>query len=400
MAVGDTPLYTPAPPTVQLTSPDGINLSNWMMRELTNISNALLNIPRLQMTPVSAAPTTPREGLLAFADGTNWNPDNLGRGLVVYNGVNWESVGGVLRPPGGRLSLISGQPSPNITTTTGATTVFYTPYISRWVPIWNGFTFVMMDVGGELSQATTDTTKSPAAVVAASNYDFFVWNDGGTFRCTRGPLWTSATARGTGAGTTQLSRVQGIFTNANAISNGPAAGFGTYVGTVRSDAAAATISVNYGGSASGGVAALLNVWNMYNRLNVLGLSVDNGANYNYTSATVRRARAAAGNSISWVDGAGEEVAIADLWHEVLFPATAGAGFNAGVGVNSTTAFFLPPAGVFAQNQSTNTPAFDIVSPSIPIQALLGFNTLNSLEQGDGTNAVTTTHSQLSLYHRM
>ena len=39
----------------------------------------------------------------------------------------------------------------------------------------------MHDIGGELSQALSDTTKSPAAAAANSLYDVFVWNDSGTY---------------------------------------------------------------------------------------------------------------------------------------------------------------------------------------------------------------------------
>ena len=87
--------------------------------------------------------------------------------------------------------------------------------------------------GSIISDVTT--TKSPAAATTNSNYDLFVWNDGGTYRCTRGPAWSSDTARGTGAGTTELQLLNGILTNKNAITNGPAANKGTYVGTVRTN---------------------------------------------------------------------------------------------------------------------------------------------------------------------
>ncbi|HEY0723445.1 MAG TPA: hypothetical protein VGD41_05590, partial [Pyrinomonadaceae bacterium] len=219
--------------------------------------------------------------------------------------------------PGGRLTLVTGTP---IMTTTQAskTTIFYTPYLGNYVPLYDGTTFVSTEFS-ELSQLTTDATKSPAAAAADACYDMFVWNDAGTLRCTRGPLWantstvtltiaspcvvtwnahgllegtpitfsnsggalptgitagtvyfvsvgpaantfsfsTSVTnamnntrvntsgsqsgtqsctsralvGRGTGAGTSQLTLTKGIYLNTNAITNGPAALRGTYVGT-------------------------------------------------------------------------------------------------------------------------------------------------------------------------
>ncbi|MBU6163192.1 MAG: hypothetical protein KGO50_18930, partial [Myxococcales bacterium] len=141
------------------------------------------------------------------------------------------SGGGSVSPPQGRITLTTGTPVLT-STVSAATTVFYAPYSGRLVPLYSGSSFSMSDIGGELSQATTDSTKSPTACAANSNYDLFVWSDGGTFRCTRGPAWTSDTARGAGAGTTELVRVQGVLLNANNITNGPAAQRGTYVGTI------------------------------------------------------------------------------------------------------------------------------------------------------------------------
>jgi hypothetical protein len=84
-------------------------------------------------------------------------------------------------------------------TVSGATTVYYTPCEGQLAPIYDGAAFVMVDTAGELSQATTDTTKSPAAVGtfgSATNvpalYDKFAWLDSATPRCTRGPGWLNS----------------------------------------------------------------------------------------------------------------------------------------------------------------------------------------------------------------
>ncbi|MGE0024330.1 MAG: DUF2793 domain-containing protein, partial [Hyphomicrobium sp.] len=161
--------------------------------------------------------------------------------------------------PGGRVTQQRGEPV-MVTTQSAKTTIYYTPYQPRFVPLYDGTGFVPTDIGGELSQATTDTTKSPAAVASNSNYDLFVWNDGGTYRCTRGPAWSSGSSRGTGAGTTELERVAGVLVNKIAITNGPAAQRGTYVGTVRSNGSAQIDWI------ISGTGAMLGVWNAYNRV--------------------------------------------------------------------------------------------------------------------------------------
>lgn len=140
-------------------------------------------------------------------------------------------------PPQGRLTLASATPVMTAAQT-AKTVVYYTPYVGNQVPLYDGSSTFNMATFAELSNDLTQSATGkagPAAATTNSNYDFFVWDDAGTKRLTRGPLWTSDTARGTGAGTTELQRVNGIWTNKVAITNGPAAGMGTYVGTIRTD---------------------------------------------------------------------------------------------------------------------------------------------------------------------
>jgi hypothetical protein len=66
-----------------------------------------------------------------------------------------------------------------------------------------------------------------------------------------------------------------ILLNSVAITNGPAASRGTYVGTTRSNGSS-QLDWIVGGSASGGTAAFLWVWNAYNRVTVVGSTIDTG----------------------------------------------------------------------------------------------------------------------------
>lgn len=92
MALADTPPYIPNPPTIAPQTEDGRNIAAWVQKELTNISNNLGNQTRNQMTPISATPPTPREGLLAYADGINWNPESAGPGLRIYTQGVWKAI--------------------------------------------------------------------------------------------------------------------------------------------------------------------------------------------------------------------------------------------------------------------------------------------------------------------
>jgi len=228
-------------------------------------------------------------------------------------------------PQCGRLTLTSATP---ITTgdVTGATTVYFTPYKGNVIALYDGTDWVPA-VFSELSQATTDSTKSPAAVANSSNYDVFVWNDAGTLRATRGPAWTSDTARGTGAGTTELEVLEGRYVNKVAITNGPAARRGLYVGTVRSD-----------GSAQINDSLLLrHIWNNYNRVCRPMRAIDATNSWTYTTASYRQANASTANQLDYLAGLSEDCVSARV---DAYAANTGvinsAAMGVGVGVDSTT----------------------------------------------------------------
>lgn len=202
---------------------------------------------------------------------------------------------GVQVPPGGRLTLEAGVAiSPG--DVAGAATVRYTPHLHDKVRLYDGtrwkwFTFA------ELSQTTADATKSPAAVANNSNYDVFVWNDAGTVRATRGPAWTGDGTRGAGAGTTELEYFEGRWVNKVAITNGPLARRGLYVGTIRSDGSA---QIN-------DTLTKRHVWNTYNRVRREAYVFDGvGGTYTYTTAAFRQARANAAHQLDFVRGLAEE----------------------------------------------------------------------------------------------
>lgn len=202
--------------------------------------------------------------------------------------------------PQGRLTLATG--GPVMTTTQSAkTTIYYTPYVGNQVPIYDG-TSMTMTTFPEISVATTDTTKNPAAIGASKVNDWFVWNDAGTLRLSHGPDWTSDTVRSAG---TALTVVNGIYLNNAAITNGPAASRGTYVGTTRSNGSS-QLDFIIGGASAGGTAAFIGLWNMYNRVKLEVLVQDTTASWNYNSTTIRNANASAANRISFVSGIGDD----------------------------------------------------------------------------------------------
>lgn len=246
--------------------------------------------------------------------------------------IGFPAASTVATPPKGRLTLTSATP---VTTAdvTAATTVYYTLAVGNTVPIWNGSAFSDTSFT-ELSQATTDATKSPAAVAASKAYDIFVWSDSGTLRATRGPAWSSDITRGTGAGTSELQMVNGIQTNKNAITNGPAAGYGTYVGSIYSD----------GSSQINDSLLKRHVWNAYNRVERPLKAVDTTNTWTYTTTTIRQANASAANQVDYIHGLNDEPITAQVVGNLINSAANAMGV--GVGIDSTTAYSSSVAAIW------------------------------------------------------
>jgi hypothetical protein len=207
----------------------------------------------------------------------------------------------------GRLTLATA--TPVMTSSQSAkTTIYWTPYLGRHAPLWNGSAFIETDMGGELSNLTANSSvgnAGPAAVTTNKNYDLFLWGRSGSYYLTRGGAWNSDTARSSGT-ENDLNLLQGVYVNLNAIANGPPANFGTYVGTVRSNGSS-QIDWIYGARATGGTAGVLGVWNMYNRLPFISACQDStSGGYTYTSVTVRQMDGSTGNQISFVNGLNED----------------------------------------------------------------------------------------------
>lgn len=293
--------------------------------------------------------------------------------------------------PGGRLTLATGIQVMQASYSAQGT-VFYTPDQHDQVPLYDG-TNIIPTTFTETSQATTDTTKSPAAVAANKNYDMF-FSAGNN--CTRGPTWNSGavagsdTARGTGAGSTELVFVRGLWLNANAITNGPAAQRGTYVGTIRSNGSS-LIDYNYASAGSGGVAGALHVWNAYNQARIVSICQDTGVNYNYTTNTIRQARASAGNQISFIRGSADSGFVASMGMQILTANATFTGAIAGIGLDSTTTF-TTQAGVFFSNGAVNTGKINM---NVPLNTTIGYHTISLNESGDGINANTLNADSLA-----
>ena len=300
--------------------------------------------------------------LYSSTDVLQWTVDNF------PSPAETSTTDSVVTDPGGRLTVTSLTP----VTTSDATggTVYYTPYRHDKVPLYDGTAWALHSIATELSQATSDATKSPSAAANNANYDIFVWNDSGTLRATRGPAWTSDTARGSGAGTTELERLNGRLVNKVSITNGPAAQRGLYVGSIRNTVA-------------GVLDTLANrlVWNMYHRILRPMRVLESTNNWIYSSATWRQANGVSTNQLAFLQGISEDLAEA---HVHAHASGAGTSPYVGVGLDSTTAIAagsLSESFVCVASEAMNGEAMWKGHPG------LGYHYLTWLERSDG--AATT-----------
>jgi hypothetical protein len=256
-----------------------------------------------------------------------------------YGSSGWQPLAGtgVATPPGGRLTLTSATPVLSATVT-AASGLIYTPYLGNTVPQWNGTTW-SSTVFAEISQALSDTTHSPAAAVANSLYDLFVWFNAGVATLSRGPVWTNSTTRAA-----SLSRIQGFLTNTLAITNGPGAGYGLYVGTVMTDvmAAAVTFAPNPAaasggpttGSSAGNPGAWIGLWNQNNRVVLTTEAQDSKSSpWTYATASWRSSDGSNNNRITAVIGSAED-AVSATFADVT---SGNDSCFIGIGIDSTTA---------------------------------------------------------------
>lgn len=219
------------------------------------------------------------------------------------------------RPQHVRLTLTSGVP---VTTAdvTSATSIFVSPYQGNvvttydlglaWVP--HSFSQVAIALG---------------TLSADVNYDVFGWYTNGVVGAFLGPSWASATARGTGASTTELTLQDGLYVNAVAISS-TVAKAGLYLGTVRTTTTTTTEDS----------LAKRFLWNMYHRKLRPMRVLESTDSWNYTTATWRQANASTANQLAFVLGLEEEVVTAQCYA----PSTnASAGRYTTIGLDVTNA---------------------------------------------------------------
>ena len=348
---------------------------------------------------------------LGLVDPTTTRGDIITRGASAPQRLALGSNGAVLSSNGtdavwlapagmsqGRLTLTSATPVLSADATAQAT-VYYTPFIGNFIPIYNGSSFVNTTFS-ELSIALDSNAAHSGYQQSGKNFDFFVYNDSGTIRLGTGPTWNagavagSDTARGTGAGSTELQQLNGIWTNKNSITlrfgsvsgntTSVSANQATYVGTMRTTADGQTGMAFKPTAAGGGTNNVLGLWNAYNRVRVAAYSRDSTSSWTYSGGTWRVANAGGtgsglNNRVSWVDGLQQSRAEATYAVAARPGTTVGGSNSVGVNFNSTSA---TPSGEQGYSDTSSTTS-DVTSGTITSYdntILLGFNFAQAMEQ--------------------
>lgn len=291
--------------------------------------------------------------------------------------------------PQGRLTLTAGV-SIMTTDVASASVVRYTPAVGRFCPIWNVArgAFLSIDMGGELSQAMSDATKSPAAAVANKNYDMLTWLDGVTPRCTRSAAWAGGdpnTQRGTGAGTPEREFLNGLWVNKFDVTNGPPARTGTVVGTIRTNGDSPPgVDMKFGTLGAGGGMATLGVSNAFNQVLMRCFVRDSTPSWTYSSATPRKANNSDTNRIQFVSWAPDNVisVISRQYASIVGGVSPLAQAAGGWGLDTTAAYqrldtIIPPGAMFT--------VFNASGLILPQE---GFHFISLMESSDGSNNVT------------
>ncbi len=278
--------------------------------------------------------------------------------------------------PGGYLTLSSSIDSPIITAdTTGATKVYYTPYVGNQIPIWNGTSYSIFSF-------TQLILTLSASNVGNTLYDVCVFSNNGTPTAVTGPAWSNSTAgasaRGTTPGTPQLQRLNGLWVNALQITglNGAAsftisANQCTYIGTILIDQTAGQVS----GYLSAGQNRKWGVWNAYNR-NPIQVQVTDPTvgGWAYATATFRFSNGTSGNGFTALQGLPEELYNFSFEQNV---SNGGSVQQIGIGINSVTS----PVGFLGSAINAAGIGTMTIGTTSLLSPTLGIIIVNGVEKG-------------------
>jgi hypothetical protein len=191
--------------------------------------------------------------------------------------------------PGGRLTLTTGVPVTSADVI-GATSVYYTPYVSDLIALWDGTKWVLTEFA--------DYPLALGTLISGRNYDAFAYSDGLGAFAMESLAWTNDTTRATA-----ITIQDGRYCKSGDKTR-------IYLGTFRTTSTTTTEDSLKNGASAGGKRF---VWNMYNRVKRAFSVIDNSVSWSYSTAAWRQARANAGNMVEFVIGLSEDAIAASVF---------------------------------------------------------------------------------------
>lgn len=245
----------------------------------------------------------------------------------------------------------------------------------------------MVDVGGELSLALDSNVGHTNYHQAGNNYDFFYAVVAGGYHFGTGPKWVdgigagSNTARGTGAGSTEIEIFEGRLVNKNALvlRHG-----GLSADTVNVPARQATLlgaarMIAHGQTEDSAKRRF--IANIYNVTSRPLACFDPAASWTYTTAAWRQANGSASNKVEVLFALGG--GMLDIIASALIGPSVNGANRAGIGVDVTNANLATLTGITAA-----------ASPATSVNAVyrgcpgMGYHYAAPLEYGSGSGITT------------
>lgn len=257
--------------------------------------------------------------------------------------------------PGGRLTLTSGTP---VTTSdvTGATSVYYTPYVSNVISLWTGARWQPIEF--------SETTLALGTLTSGKPYDVFGYLSSGALAL-ESLAWTNDTTRATA-----ITIQDGRYAKSGAKDR-------LYLGTFYTTATTTTEDS----------AAKRYLFNAYNRARKRGYVTQTSV-HTYTTGSWREWNGGS-TRVGFISGLGAEVVEAIL--QATGTLAASSWGRIGIGVNSTTVI----QNTFeCQAYAPNTSEFPSITVSANGSSSVGLNYCAALQWG--ISGVTYLHAEIGV----